>query len=259
LCTATTRYLADDEYRCYWSKLRGMRKAISESLGIASGITILDVGTGWGLFAIEIARQARRGTIIGIDIVSEEIARKTVRDARVSDIVDIMRMDATDLSFRDNCFHLTTSFLGMRDIHMTRGEEGVERATKEMTRVTKPNGRIALTITPPEDMETEDQRIAVEVEGEVFGARSLPKRFYTGIFKDNNVTVKEIITHYTHRKLTSNQAMTELREGIEIARKIYLKNVPDLADVWDRYGERIEAFGYGMYSKTVTMIGEKSD
>jgi hypothetical protein len=106
-------------------------------------------------------------------------------------------------------------------------------------------------------METEDQRIAVEIEGKVFGAKSLPKKFYVDIFRDNNVVLKEIRAYYTNKKLTANQAMIELKEGIEIARNVYGKDVQDFQDVWDRYGNKIEAFGYGMYSKIIMLVGEK--
>jgi len=128
-----------------------------------------------------------------------------------------------------------------------------------MIRVTKPGGKIVLCITPPEDMETEDQRISVEIEGKVFGAESLPKRFYIDIFRDNNVILRETRSYYTKKKLAANQAMTELKEGIEIARKIYGKDTPDFQDVWRRYGSKIEAFRYGMYSKTVMIIGGKQN
>jgi ubiquinone/menaquinone biosynthesis C-methylase UbiE len=254
-----SKYLTDEEYEMYWVKLEGTRRAISEDLGLTAGMKILDVGTGWGFFAIEMAKQLRKGEIVGIDIALEDanMVRKLVRDAKVADIVQILRMDATRLSFPDEHFDLATSFLGMRDIHMTRREEGAEIATKGMIRVTKSGGKIALCITPPEDMETEDQRIAVEVEGKVFGAKSLPKKFYTDIFRDNNVMMRETRAYYTHKKLTTHQAITELKEGIEIARKVYGKDVPDFKDVWDRYGKKIEAFGYGMYSKIVMLVGEK--
>lgn len=219
-----SKYLTNEEYEAYWFKLEGMRKAVSEGLRLTAGM-ILDVGTGWGLFAIEMAKQLKKGQIVGIDITSEDVsmAMKLVRGANVADIVQILRMDATKLSFSDNHFHIATSFLGMRDIHMTRGEKGVKNATKEMIRVTKPGGKIALCITPPEDMETEDQRIAVEIEGKVFGAESLPKKFYTDIFRDNNVVLRETKAFYTNKKLTTNQAITELKEGIGIARKVYGK------------------------------------
>jgi ubiquinone/menaquinone biosynthesis C-methylase UbiE len=254
-----SKYLTDEEYETYWFELGGMRKTISEGLGLKAGMTILDVGTGWGLFAIEMAKQLKKGGIVGIDITSEDVnmASKLVRDANVADVVQILKMDATKLSFLDKHFHLATSFLGMRDIYMTRGEKGVRNAVTEMIRVTKPGGRISLCITPPEDMETEDQRIAVEVEGKVFGAKSLPKKFYADIFRDNNVVLREPRAFYTNKKLTIDQAIIELKEGIEIARKIYGKEIPDSKNVWDRYGEKIEAFGYGMYSKTVMLVGEK--
>ena len=254
-----TEYLTDEEYETYWVKLQGIRRSISKDLGLTEGMEILDVGTGWGFFAIEVAKQLKRGKIVGIDITLEatNMARKLVGEAEVADVVQVRRMDATELSFPDNHFDLATSFLGMRDIYMTRGEGGVKKATEEMIRVTGLGGRIALCITPPEDMETEEQRIAVETEGKVFGAVSLPKKFYVDIFRDNNVVLKEKKAYYTDKKLTANQAMTELKEGIEIARKVYGKHVPDFKDVWDTYGNRIEAFGYGMYSKIVLLVGEK--
>jgi ubiquinone/menaquinone biosynthesis C-methylase UbiE len=252
-------YLSDEEYEMYWVKLEGMRSVITRDLGPTEGMKILDIGTGWGLFAIEMAKQLKRGKIVGIDIALEDlnVAMKLIREAEATDIIQVLKMDATKLSFPDNHFDLVTSFLGMRDIYMTRGKRGVKNATEEMIRVTKPGGKIALCITPPEDMETEDQRIAVEIEGKVFGAKSLPKRFYVNIFRDNNVALREIRAYYTNKKLTANQAMIELKEGIEIARNIYSKDVPDFQDVWDRYGNKIEAFGYGMYSKTIMLVGEK--
>ena len=254
-----SEYLIDEEYEMYWVKLEGMRRAISKDLGLTLGMKILDVGAGWGLFAIEMAKQLKKGEIVGIDITLEgtSMARKLVGDSEVVDVVQILRMDATRLSFLDSHFDLATSFLGMRDIYMTRGKEGVKNATEEMIGVTKPGGKIALCITPPEDMETEDQRIAVEIEGEIFGAKSLPKKFYTGIFRENNVVLRETKPYYTNKKLTTNQAITELKEGIEIARRVYGRYILDFEDVWDRYGQKIKTFGYGMYSKTVMFVGEK--
>jgi len=69
--------------------------------------------------------------------------------------------------------------------------------------------------------------------------------------------LREIRAYYTNKKLTKNQAMVELREGMEIARKIYGKDIPIFQEVWNRYGNKIEAFGYGMYSKIVMLVGEK--
>jgi len=252
-------YLTDEEYRTYWFRLEGLRKDISESLKLNAGMRILDVGTGYGLFAIEMAKQLGSGQLIGIDIANDDTlrARKLVKDSKVAAIVSILKMDAVKLSFSDGCFDLATSFLGMRDIYMTRGRRGVKKAVEEMIRVVRPNGKLALCITPPEDMETEDQRIAVKLEGEIFGAKSLPKKFYADIFRENNVILEGTHAYFTHKKMTSNQTKTEFKEGIEIARKIYGKNVPSFREVWNKYGKTVDAFGYGMYSKIVTVVGQK--
>jgi ubiquinone/menaquinone biosynthesis C-methylase UbiE len=252
-------YLTDREYRTYWLRLEGLRRDISESLGLSAGMKILDVGTGSGLFAVEMARLLKKGEIVGIDITFEDVnmARKLAEDSGVVGIVSILKMDAVKLSFSDNYFDLATSFLGMRDIHMTRGKRGVKKAVEEMIRVVKPNGRIVLCITPPEDMETEDQRSAVKLEGEIFGAESMSKKFYIDIFRENNVVLRETRAYLTNKKLTASQAKIELREGTEIARKIYGKKISPFKEVWDKHGKDIETFGYGMYSKIIMLIAEK--
>jgi len=252
-------YLIDEEYRTYWFRLEGIRKVISESLALTAGMKILDIGTGWGLFAIEMAKQIKEGEIVGIDIVTEDInkARKLVKGTGVKDIISILKIDAAKLSFSDNCFDLATSFLGMRDIHMTSGKMGVKKAVEEMIRIVKPNGKLVLCITPLEEMETEDQRMAVEIEGNVFGARSLPKKFYIDLFGEKNVVLLETRAYRTRKRLTANQAKIELKEGSEIAKRIYGRGVPKFKEVWDKYGKKIENFGYGMYSKIILLIARK--
>ena len=252
-------YLTDEEYRTYWFRLGGLREKVAEDIEFQNGMKIIDVGTGWGLFALEMARKLSKGEIIGIDIIYEGIekARKLAKDARFENVISFRRMDATDLLFPDNHFDLATSFLGMRDIHMTKGENGVKKAVMEMIRVVKPEGKIVLCVTPPEDMETEDQRLAVKMEGEVFGAKSMPRQFYIDTLKENDATLIETKEYCSNRKLTASQARIELREGLQIARKIYDKRVPSFKEAWISYGESIQAYGYGMYSKIVSLTVQK--
>jgi len=254
-----SNWLTDEEYRTYWFNLKGIRKDISESLGLKGSMRILDVGTGYALFAIEMAKQLRNGMIVGVDIVDDGLsnARKLVEKAEVADRVSIVRADAVKLSFLDAYFDLATGFLAMRDIYMTRGRRGVKKTIEEMIRVLKPNGRIVLCITPPEDMETEDQKIAVRLEGEIFGARSLPKRFYADIFRQKNVALNQTRAFFTRKKLTANQTKIEFKDGIKIARTIYGKKVPSFQTVWQKYRKKIETYGYGMYSKIVLLEGQK--
>ena len=223
-------------------------------------MNILDVGTGYALFAIEMAKRVKRGLVIGIDIVNDGVikAKKLTKDRGVAGIVSIVKMDAVEFAFPSHCFDLTTSFLGMRDIYMTRGKKGVRNTVEEMIRVVKPNGKIVLCITPPEDMETEDQQTAVELEGDVFGAKSLPKKFYIDVFDKHHVRLKRVGAFFTNKKMSANQTKTEIKDGIEIARRIYGRKVPTFEEVWAKYGNRIEASGYGMYAKIVTLEAQKT-
>nr|MDO8134921.1 methyltransferase domain-containing protein [Candidatus Njordarchaeum guaymaensis] len=252
-------YLTDEEYKTYWYRLEGLRTDISKSLALKQGMRILDVGTGYALFAIEMAKQLKNGTIIGIDIVEDGIQKaKTLVDrADAAEFISIAKTDAVKLPFKDSCFDLATSFLGMRDIYMTRGRRGVRKTLEEMIRVVKPDGRIVLCITPPEDMGTEDQRIAVRLEGEIFGAKSLPKEFYTRIFRQNHIVFKATQAFLTHKKMTANQTRIEFMDGIRIARRIYGRSVPTFSSVWRKYGRKIETHGYGMYSRIVVLEGQK--
>jgi ubiquinone/menaquinone biosynthesis C-methylase UbiE len=252
-------YLTDEEYRTYWFRLGGLRGKVAEDIEFQNGMKIIDVGTGWGLFALEMARKLSKGEIIGIDIAFEDIrkAKNLAKNAGFHNVISFRRMDAAELLFPDNRFDLATSFLGMRDVHMTKGESGVKKAVEEMIRVVKPEGRITLCVTPPEDMETEDQRLAVKLEGEVFGAKSLSKQFYIDTFKENNATLIGTRAYRTHKKLTARQARTELREGLQIAGKIYDTRFPSFEEVWISYGKSIQTFGYGMYSKIISLVVQK--
>jgi ubiquinone/menaquinone biosynthesis C-methylase UbiE len=257
--SVSSEYLTDEEYQTYWFRLEGLRTQISKSLRLQRGMKILDVGTGYALFAIEVAKKLERGEIVGVDIVSDGVikARNLVKKTGVANVVSIAKVDAVKLSFPNDSFDLVTSFLGMRDIYMTRNREGVKKAVEEIIRVVKPDGHIVLCITSPEDMKAQDQKIAVELEGEIFGAKSLPKKFYFDIFKKSNVEVTETKAYFTHKKMTTNQTKTEFRDGIRIARKIYGKRVPTFKKVWNEYCEKIEDYGYGMYSKIVVLKARK--
>lgn len=252
-------YLTDEEYCTYWFRLGGSRGKIAEDLRLQNGVKIIDVGTGWGLFALEMARQLDYGEIIGIDIIYEDImeARRLATKAELENVISFRKMNATELLFPDNHFDLASSFLGMRDIHMTMGEEGVKKAVEEMVRVIKPRGKVVLCITPPEDMETEDQKLAVEFEGDIYGAKSMPKKFYHEILREHNATLVEEKAFFTGKKLTSNQAEVEIKDGIQIATHVYGKRVLGFKQIWEKYGKNIEAYGYGMYSKIIKITAQK--
>jgi SAM-dependent methyltransferase len=113
--------------------------------GISSGENVLDVATGTGVVAITAARAGAR--VNGLDLTPEllEQARENARIAQLPEIV-WTEGDAEDLPYPDATFDVVLSEFG----HMFAPRPEV--AVKEMRRVLKPGGRIALATWPPEHL-----------------------------------------------------------------------------------------------------------
>jgi len=67
-----------------------------------------------------------RDIITGIEIYegSIRIAEKNVKEAGLWDMINIKQRDATCLDFPDKSFDSVVNYLGLEDIHMTRGKSG---------------------------------------------------------------------------------------------------------------------------------------
>jgi len=254
------RFLTDEEYEKYWDELGGVRGAIAEEIAEDHATCALDVGCGYGYFTLEIARRLKTGAVVAIDLIPSAftIMEGIIGEKATPASIEPLMADAATLPIRDGTIDLAASFLGMRDIYMTTGADGVRATIEEMARATKTRGRITLGVTPPDRASHEAARIAIEVEGNVFGAVSPPSTLYTEIYASKEISMLSDDVHRTGAKLTAEQAETELRDGIPIAREIYGMAVPDFEEVWERYGPGIEEHGYGMYSEITILLGEKS-
>lgn len=138
-CEMIEKYISNPEYETYYRKLNNLRSRIAADLPIRPGMRILDVGTGEGFFAMEVARCDGSLKITGIDISKSSIrnARKNVRREGLQNQIDILQMDATRMSFQNREFDLAVNFTGLEDIHMTRARVGVQRTFLEVARVLK--------------------------------------------------------------------------------------------------------------------------
>jgi SAM-dependent methyltransferase len=68
-------YLTNKEYEGYLGRLGGIRGRILEELQIEKGMTILDIGCGYGYFTVEVAKKFPGVSIVGIDIAKEDVER----------------------------------------------------------------------------------------------------------------------------------------------------------------------------------------
>jgi len=117
---------------------RWRRRAI-RALALTGGERVLDLCTGTGDLALA-AAGARPGAarVIGLDFAGAmlQVGRSKIR--RTGARVDLVRGDAARLPVRDGTIDAITIAFGIRNV------EDVPAACREMRRVLKPGGRIAI-------------------------------------------------------------------------------------------------------------------
>jgi ubiquinone/menaquinone biosynthesis C-methylase UbiE len=108
------------------------------SLKIPAGARVLDIGCGTGHTAIAAAR--RRAVVTGIDLNERSLARARLRaEAEGLGSVEFLTMDANAMRFPDASFGYALSTLGVVFLPDN------ERAARELARIVKVGGGIALT------------------------------------------------------------------------------------------------------------------
>ena len=104
----------------------------------------LDVSTGTGDLAFQLALSSKSGRIVALDLLPEMIARAREKAARQqSGKVSFMVGDALSLPFPTGTFACATAGFSLRNMPDAR------QAVREMTRVVMPGGRVALLELSP--------------------------------------------------------------------------------------------------------------
>ena len=115
---------------------------LCEAAGLQAGWRVLDVATGSGNAALG---AARRGCVTtGVDYVPALLDQARVRAKAELLDVDFRDGDAENLPFADNSFDAVLSIYGV----MFAPDHA--KAARELVRVCRPGGRIALACWPPE-------------------------------------------------------------------------------------------------------------
>lgn len=100
---------------------------------------ILDVATGTGDFAIELAR-LHPAKVTGIDIAEAmlEIGKKKIERKKLCSVIELKEADSENLPFPADSYDMVSSAFGVRNF------ENLEKGLSEMLRVLRPGGRILL-------------------------------------------------------------------------------------------------------------------
>ncbi|HEX2161189.1 MAG TPA: cyclopropane-fatty-acyl-phospholipid synthase family protein [Thermoleophilaceae bacterium] len=113
------------------------RELVCTKLGICEGDRVLDVGCGWGAFAIHAAsRHGARVVGITLSAAQAELARKRVADAGLSDRIEIRVMDYRECS--GERFDAIAS-IGMVE-HV--GENRIDLYARQLAGLLKPGGQL---------------------------------------------------------------------------------------------------------------------
>lgn len=254
------RYISDWEYPTHFEKLGGLRCRIVKDLPIKAGMRILDVATGDGFFAIEIAKLYGDVKIVGIDVspIVLRKARRNIRRQNLQDIIEVLEMDATNMRFPNEEFEMAVDFTGLEDVQMTRGESGVQQALFEVNRVLKPNCYFYFAEMFSDEMETEAQKIEMALFSYICRRKALSSKEYKAMIKKAKFKFIEKRSYYSGLKFTPQQAKREIQYVIKSVPKIFGITTPSFKEVWGKFGKKIEEHGMGCYSKVTLMITQKS-
>lgn len=246
-------YLAEGEYPSFFEKLGGVRRQIAERLPLQPGMCLLDLATGYGHLAMEVANYTSGVRIVGIDVSAYDAhrTRDNALKRGLSKRIKTAQMDATRMGFRNSIFDLVVNFLGLEDIHMTRRRAGVAQTFMEVGRVLKPEGEFWFVAMPPEEMESRAQRLETQVFAYTCGATWLNAQAYEKMLSDAGFTLVGKEPYYTRRKLPPPQAREYIQFACQSVPKIYGVTTRPFEEVWKKFGRDIEKEGLGYYSKVV--------
>ena len=115
------------------------RKKVRRLLATIEPKRILDIATGTGDLAIELAKLKPR-EIVGADIAVDmlKIGEKKVKAKKLDHIITMEPGDSENLRFDDNYFDAVTVAFGVRNY------ENLLEGLKEMNRVMRPGGLVAI-------------------------------------------------------------------------------------------------------------------
>lgn len=125
---------------------RGWRRKVVDTAAAMRPAAILDVATGTGDLAIQLARAIPAATVTGIDLSEGmlTVGRRKVADARLQSRVTLRQGDCLSLPFPDGTFDVVTVAFGVRNF------EHLDRGYAEMARVLRPGGKlIVLELSVP--------------------------------------------------------------------------------------------------------------
>lgn len=119
--------------------VKGWQNFLMKKTGIQAGNIALDVGTGTGEMAFELAELVgEKGSVTALDLSSDmlKVAKKKAEALNLPCSVNFVQGNALELPYDDNTFDGATSGFALRNV------TDIERVISEMQRVVKPGKKV---------------------------------------------------------------------------------------------------------------------
>lgn len=148
---------------------RNKLHALIEKAGIAADHHVLEIGSGWGAFAIEAVRRTGcRVTTLTISQQQHDLAVERIREAGLADRIEVRLCDYRDVQGQ---FDRVVSIEMLEAV----GHEYLGEYFAILDRVLKPGGRVALQVITMPDQRYEAYRQGVDwIQKHIFPGGHLP-------------------------------------------------------------------------------------
>lgn len=173
-----------------------------EKMQIKQGDTVLDLGCGPGIDAIELGRLVSpNGLVIGVDYDEAMLAKalEQVEALKMSHIISFHQGDASSLAFSDNYFD------SCRSERLFMHLNNPDQVISEVRRVTKPGGSVVIIDTDWASLSIDCQSVRTErlllkyrLENLIpnsYSGRSLYRLFNKAYFSDIQIDVFPLYTN----------------------------------------------------------------
>jgi SAM-dependent methyltransferase len=257
-------YFTDDEYQHAFFEFGDFRRYIAEhvrKLALMDDCVIIDLLSGHGLLSAEMAGLFPQSKIIGIGLGSD--VESFIQLRRVGKYPAVrwrkfqyLQCNATHLPIRSSSCDLIVNFLGLEDVLMTSGREGLKKLFDEIGRITRPGALVQITLV--EYGNTPEEKLAKEIWQKIgLNAMFLSREEYCTYMEDQGFQFQEECVLNLKKKMTKRQAREELEFACKDTPKTFSQfgvSTIGLDELWRLFGPQIEEMGMAYWSTIRVMI-----
>jgi ubiquinone/menaquinone biosynthesis C-methylase UbiE len=259
-------YFSPEEYENAFVHFGGIRKKIADlvvSLCGSESMNVLDFLAGHGYLGLEISKTSPSSKVIGFGLPNDVLTHLRLREQMthpefISNI-DYVSAEGASLPFSEGSFDLVVNFLGLEDLRMTMGLEGVERALSELSNHVSMGGFLQIGVVEYGD--TPEEELTKEIwESIGLNCTFMPTTYYIDLLESLGMRLVNSVIFKFPKKMTTEQAQEELEFACNEAPNIYAKfgvHAISFKELWNEFGDRIEEHGMTYWARIRVLVFRK--